>query len=184
MSDDPKYNWIYKKLVTDHNDVLGALAYVLYKEQKIRYIEKFVADEGHQPDDNDFEEFHRITNLDDSLVGYQERADVLLEKFLDNTLAEQLRELSKQMHDDAVVRAVQSGFWQGVGQNVVAGLVTMLMTFGLILAAWMYSVGPDKILSGAAKKYLSTDADKPEQTPLNKILLDQVEPKQKDIVRP
>ena len=41
MANDPNYNWIYKALVKDSNDVHGAVAYVLYKNEKIAYIEDF-----------------------------------------------------------------------------------------------------------------------------------------------
>ena len=38
-TDDPAYNWIYRQLVIDPNDAVGAFAYVLYKREKIEFIE-------------------------------------------------------------------------------------------------------------------------------------------------
>ena len=35
-----QYNWVYKELVQGPDDVVGALAYVLYKQQKIAFIEQ------------------------------------------------------------------------------------------------------------------------------------------------
>ena len=36
-----KYNYIYKQLVEDRGDIIGHIAYALYKEDKIEYINKF-----------------------------------------------------------------------------------------------------------------------------------------------
>lgn len=159
MADDPKYNWIYKALVKGPDDVSGALAYGLYKTDKIAYIESFAKDKGHQPDTNELAEFHRMTNLSGALGAYQERADALLETFLDNMLAEELDRYRTQVRDDAVVKAVTRGFLTGVWENVVAGMFATLMTFGFVLAVWMYNEGPSKILTGGAKKFLGADAE-------------------------
>jgi hypothetical protein len=158
MAEDPKYNWIYKALVKGPDDVSGALAYGLYKADKIAYIESFAKEKGHQPDTSELAEFHRMTNLPGALDTYRERADALLETFLDNMLTEQLDTYRTQVRDDAMVKAMTRGFWPGVWQNVVAGLFATLMTFGFVLAVWMYNEGPSKILSGAANKFLGTDA--------------------------
>lgn len=158
MADDPRYNWIYKELVKGPNDVSGALAYVLYKNDKIAYIESFAKEHERQPERDDLKEFTRMTNLPGALDAYRERADFLLEGFLDNVLAEQLTQLRQQVHDDAVVNAVKRSWLRGVSENLVAGLVTSLITFGFILAVWMYNEGPAKILTGVAKKMLGDES--------------------------
>lgn len=35
------YNYIFSKLVNAEDDVVGLLAYAIYKQQKIEYIEDF-----------------------------------------------------------------------------------------------------------------------------------------------
>ena len=92
MANDPNYNWIYKALVNGPNDVHGAVAYVLYKNEKIAYIEHFSKEKGHQPDSNDLAEFHRMTNLPGRLDSYREQADRLLEEFLERMLAARVQE--------------------------------------------------------------------------------------------
>lgn len=61
MSD---YNHIYKKLVKGPNDVVGALAYALYKEEKIAYINQFTQEHQREPADEDLKAFHRMTNVE------------------------------------------------------------------------------------------------------------------------
>lgn len=58
--DDPehdltaKYNFIYSKLVDDENDILGIIAYSLYKRQKIEYIRAIAEKFGREPTDSEF----------------------------------------------------------------------------------------------------------------------------------
>lgn len=88
---EPEYNWIYKKLVTGQHDVLGALAYALYKAEKIAYIDSFLKTSGQHPSDTELKEFHRVSTLSTRLNAYRDQADALLNVFIDNMLAERLR---------------------------------------------------------------------------------------------
>lgn len=40
------YNFVFKELVKDRDDVRGALAYVLYKNEKVEYIENYAKQHG------------------------------------------------------------------------------------------------------------------------------------------
>jgi hypothetical protein len=157
MPNDPKYNWVYKELVKSPEDVSGALAYVLYKNAKIEYIESLGKQQIQPPSDAQLAEFHRVTNLPDTLSGYRERADLLLESFLDNVLAAQLAVFKAEMRTDAVIQAAKPSFLKGVVQNIVAGFVTTLITFGFVIGAWMYDEGPMKILTGAIKRMIEPE---------------------------
>jgi hypothetical protein len=159
------YNWIFKELVKGPDDVSGALAYVLYKNEKVAYIERFTADQGRDPTEADLAEFHRMTNLPGRLDAYRSQADDLLETFLDNVLTTELLTYKQEVKDDATVKAVKTSFVSGVVQNVVAGLFTTLMTFGAVLAVWMYSEGPENILKGAYQRYMNGGAPPPPSAP-------------------
>jgi hypothetical protein len=43
------YNWVYRQLVTDPNDAVGAFAYILYKQEKIAFIEAIKQSQGREP---------------------------------------------------------------------------------------------------------------------------------------
>lgn len=111
MANDPNYNWIYKALVNGPNDVHGAVAYVLYKNEKIAYIEHFAKEKDRQPDSNDLAEFHRMTNLPGRLESYREQADRLLEEFLEAMLATRIQvdqDAFKQAHLSTLIRDTES----------------------------------------------------------------------------
>jgi hypothetical protein len=74
-------------------------------------------------------------------------------------LATELLEKQVTLKSDAVMVAINQkfGFLRGVSQNIIAGVVTSVITFGLIFSAWMYSEGPDKILARAANKFIQPE---------------------------
>lgn len=153
MSQDPRYNWVYKELVTSQHDARGALAYVLYKQEKVAFIEDFVSRHQRPPNEADMAPFHAMTRLPHRLDAYRDQADNLLEEFLDNVLTNRLNDFTAKVRDDAIVKAVQTSWWRGVAENVVAGLVTTLITFFALLGMLVYTEGADKIFANALTKF-------------------------------
>lgn len=53
-----KYNFIYSNLVENNNDIVGHIAYSLYKMDKIAFIERFKdQNNGREPEEKDIEAF-------------------------------------------------------------------------------------------------------------------------------
>lgn len=148
------YNYIYKTLVTGPGDMVGALAYALYKEEKIQFIAEFEKAHHREPTDAELACFHQTSNLPARLASYQDRAQGLLEDFMDEVLATELIEQQRAIKDDAVVQAInrKHSFLRGVWQNLIAGAVTTVFTLGVTLGALLYSEGPARILAAAGLK--------------------------------
>lgn len=149
---DPRYNWVYKELVANQGDVSGALAYILYKQEKIAFIEDFFSKNQRQPDEADLAPFHAMTKLPHRLDSYRSSAELLMEQFLDNVLADKLNELTTNVRDDAIVKAVGKSLGRGILENVIAGLVTTVITFFALLAMLVYTEGSGKIVTNALIK--------------------------------
>lgn len=183
-----EYNFLYKRLVQGPNDVAGALAYALYKAEKVAYIAECERKNGGPATDEDLQAFHLITNTSVRIEAYQNQAQELVRQFLTDILAQQLAQDRLELRQEYLAVAVddlkehakatrqdllsalaeKNSMWRGVWQNVIAGLVTMLLTFGFVLAVWMWEVGPNQILFGAWQKYIQqapTPADKSSPTP-------------------
>ncbi|QXW27209.1 hypothetical protein KXJ74_07290 [Acinetobacter johnsonii] len=108
---NPNYNWVYKRLVSSENDLVGAIAYVLYKEHKIEFILKIEADTGSDPSSEQLRAFHQQSCLDSSLAGFQNRAQGLVNEFLRNALtshAEYIESQADQRMEERVKLATQS----------------------------------------------------------------------------
>ncbi|MDX8127881.1 hypothetical protein QLH52_11360 [Methylomonas sp. OY6] len=97
------YNWIYKRLADDPSDMVGALAYVIYKRQKIAYIQAY-ADEhgGQEPDDDALKSFNIATDTEIAAAGFRAQAEVILDKFLDQVLAGQLEQMQQELQESTL----------------------------------------------------------------------------------
>lgn len=121
-----EYNFIYEKIVNDENDFIGKIAYSIYKEDKISYINTFF-DSNHRPTQEELRNFHEISSTDSSIERYRLQAENLLQQFLDNTLSEALTEATEEIKSNQILlireevkRIKPAGFWTGVLQNVMA----------------------------------------------------------------
>ena len=68
--EDYPYNFIYEKLVSTPTDVVGIIAYSLYKKKKVEYIKNFKQRYGKDPEDLDLQSFYVSTNTESRLNGY------------------------------------------------------------------------------------------------------------------
>ena len=93
------YNFIYRQLVKDESDVVGHIAYSLYKADKISFIEDYKKKhENQEPSDERFEHFHESCCLPANIQRYRMQAVEILQGFVDDTL----EETTKQIEADYV----------------------------------------------------------------------------------
>jgi len=166
----PRYNFIYGRLVTQPNDIIGIIAYARYKQQKIEWIGKFKADHnGTDPTESDLEPFHTVTNTDTSINGYRLQAKEILDEFLSKSIEQATQEIEDTYSDTmqshlqnidaritaairpvldnmkqairAEVKAETPGFWNGVTQNVIANFVILIITAVILLVLWSLKYG-------------------------------------------
>lgn len=81
-----KYNFIYSKLVADENDILGIIAYAIYKRQKIDFIKTTKETYDRDPTPEEFQTFYNISTTSSSLETYKAQAVELSQVFLDVAL--------------------------------------------------------------------------------------------------
>ena len=96
------YNFIYSQLVSDKDDIIGSIAYALYKKQKIEWIKDFANKKGREPTKRDMESFHTMTNGDESLSHYREVAGNLAQEFALNLFDKDLKKMKGYYRDQAV----------------------------------------------------------------------------------
>ena len=104
-----QYNWVYKELVQGPDDVVGALAYVLYKQQKIAFIEQIQQECKREPNEQELQSFHTISLLPDTLKSYQERAEALADQFLEVVLTAKLQQSEADIRQSVTLQMLQSG---------------------------------------------------------------------------
>jgi hypothetical protein len=89
----PEYNQIYERLVDGPDDAVGAFAYVLYKQHKVEYVKNIKATLSRKPTDAEMEQFHQQNSLNTQINGYKDRAEVLVQAFLNAGLEKRIGDI-------------------------------------------------------------------------------------------
>lgn len=170
------YNYIYKQLVSDEKDVVGHVAYALYKSSKIEYIEKFKQEHGgQQPTEADLKPFHDMSCTPSSIDRYKTKAIEITRNFLDATLAETVKQIEQDCvaNQDRRLESIiaplkpmdkKKQFWQGVWQSVLGAFF-----FAIIVAAFFfitsYNKSDDSVRVGSQiEQYIEPQATLPNDT--------------------
>ncbi|NHQ87490.1 hypothetical protein HA050_15335 [Iodobacter sp. HSC-16F04] len=102
-----QYSGVYKELVQGPDDVVGALAYVLYKQQKIAFIETINTDLNRPPSEDELRSFHTYTLLPETLQGFTDRAEALADQFLEIALATKLQQAETLLRQSVTVEEIK-----------------------------------------------------------------------------
>lgn len=170
------YNYIYKQLVSDEKDVVGHVAYALYKSSKIEYIEKFKQEHcGNQPSEADLKPFHDMSCTPSSIDRYKTKAIEITRNFLDTTLAETVKQIeqdyaaNQDRHLESIIEPLKpmekkKQFWWGVLQSVLGAFF-----FAIIVAAFIfitsYNKSDDGVKAGSKiEQFVEPQETKPNDT--------------------
>lgn len=139
---EQNFNSIYLKLVADENDLIGLIAYGLYKKHKIEFIESYKADRGCLPSKDDCSSFATSSSTPLQLQQYRDSAEALLQKMtleaakveiseFENTL---LRNYKAEIRE--AVRDEQPKWWHSVLFSVLGAFIfSALIAFAFYLGS-------------------------------------------------
>ncbi len=139
-----KYSYIFSKLVENDTDIVGHIAYALYKSDKVNYIENFKESNKREPTDEDLDAFHSVSSQIESVRKYRFVAAHILRDFLDNSLDESIEkieqdcanrhaEILKDVIKPLLPKKKSTTFWHGVLQSVAGAFI-----FAIIVAAFVF----------------------------------------------
>ena len=136
MLEDRKFSQMYQLLVEGEDDILGHIAYSVYKQHKMDKIRRFVDKEGRSPTDEDLASFMENAESENQCRFYKERALSLAREFLNISLSETVNKIEKDLKDryDASEQELSRdysrrlkdsihGYWYGVGQSLLASFL-------------------------------------------------------------
>lgn len=113
----------YTTLVQGENDLVGLIAYSLYKSDKLDFVAKHHADTGSAPTSAEVLVFCRSATLAGPVSAYRAKATYLLQEMYDDLLEDKVAELQRDYQRDLVAELKQAHpFWEGVWQHVIAGI--------------------------------------------------------------
>lgn len=131
----------FSKLVTDNKDFVGMVAYTIYKKEKLDWIAQFKAkNSNREPTGDELRQFNLTTDSDLRVQQYRQMAETSVNNFVRETIADELTQYQLVVRDDAIVKAAKKGFWQGIGENVLAGIIGAGIVTIFQLGIWLYQV--------------------------------------------
>lgn len=134
-----QYNFIYSELVEDDNDIVGHIAYSLYKSDKIKFIEEFKAKQGREPAEDDLRQFHEVCCIQSNIDRYKMQAISILQQFMSDTLASTTKQIeedykkAQDKHLADIVAPLVPKFWWSILQSIIGAFI-----FALIVAAFAF----------------------------------------------
>ncbi len=152
--------FVYKKLVKNENDILGIIAFGLYKKQELLWIESF---KNKKPTKNDYLNFYRIISTNQQLMGYKEKATEITEILLKTVYENELQQIKEQSENELIdiqnlldkqyeedfereIKRFKPSFWKGVWQSVIGSFFFILLIGVLFFFTWSLTKGPKDII--------------------------------------
>lgn len=139
MAEQPFYS-IYDKLITGKDDVIGMLAYSIYKQHKIEFIEDFKRKKGKCPEDSDFEYFIMSSVTPSQLKKYRESARAILSENVAAAVQDELLRIDidfqksidsvVKRHTDDVEKVVEKhaiSNWKTIGLNIASSFLFSIL---------------------------------------------------------
>ncbi|WP_395055727.1 hypothetical protein [Polaromonas sp.] len=119
----------------DPHDLVGLIAYSLYKRQKLDFVDAHQSEHGCKPTADELRVFYQLVNMPDQIEALRTRSATLLEQVSEVVLEEALQEMQKDFQARLLSELkTPKNFWRAVGENVLANLVAAgLVTLALVM---------------------------------------------------
>lgn len=105
------YNFIYEKLVKSEDDLVGLIAYAIYKKHKIEFITRIKEEEGREPSQEECTAFFKASTTDSQLTKYINDATSILSDVVVNTTKEELERYEREMladYEESIRKEIES----------------------------------------------------------------------------
>ena len=131
-----QYNFIYNKLVKDETDIIGHIAYSLYKIDKINYIESFKQkNDGKELEEDDIVHFNTMSSMDSSVNRYRNTAVTVLQSFADSVISQEVSNVEREYkkHLTSIISPLKTKWWEAILQSIIGAFI-----FALLVAAFAF----------------------------------------------
>lgn len=161
----------YTAFVEDGSDLVGLIAYALYKGEKIAFSDRHVTQFGTPPSTQEMAIFIQVFNMPAQIQAYRGRAEELLEAMNEDLLGQVVETLKSEKaadveaieakHQADLLRGLKEarGFWKGVRENVAANLFAAALTIILVVLVYGSQISIVPTL-GRALGYEVTEIDR------------------------
>ena len=146
---DKNYNFIYEKLVDGDKDIVGMIAYSLYKMDKIKYLKETINRKG-SLDAVDISNFHTLSEI--NIKVYIERASGLFAETIDEIIEKKaiVSEDSIFKTLDSIVKK-ESSWLKSILQSALGSLTYTLFAIAIYFIFAVFNTGAEKKITDTAK---------------------------------
>lgn len=155
----------FAALVQDDTDLVGHVAYSLYKSDKLKFCENETARTGVPVTQDVIDGFIRGSILDTRIAAYRAQAEKLLEQMTEYVLEDAIQEVNKE-HQETLVRKLSEGkSWsRAIAENFFGSVVVALVWALIVVMIAANKVGPDKVIGDFLGKEIN-DRQQPARAP-------------------
>ncbi|MBD5351356.1 MAG: hypothetical protein HDR86_00820 [Bacteroides sp.] len=139
-----KYNDIFSQLVGDENDVVGHIAYCIYKREKVQYVLNFKKEKARDPYNTELELYHSACRQ--RVEGYRVQASQILGEFMEAAIGQTIKrverdcrmrhaEMLQSIVDPLIPPKGVKPYMNGVSQSIVGSFLFSLIAATIIFMA-------------------------------------------------
>ena len=156
------YHGTYSSLVLNDADLVGHVAYALYKRDKLKFCEKFKVKHSRPASPDELAIFIDGCNLETRLQGYRAEAEGLLETMTEYQLEDAIEEVKKEATKELARKLSASKSWgRSIAEALLGSVVVAIVWGALVLVLYTNKVGVDRM----AKDILNVDINSAASVP-------------------
>lgn len=125
------YNTVYETLVQRDDDLVGLIAYALYKQHKRDWLIAHHQKLGRSPSEQELGAYLTAQKLDSTVVMYRERATTVLENFGDAILSRATPDIAREAITSEITSALK--WWRQIPTGIATALAYTLLLIAIAL---------------------------------------------------
>ena len=133
-----EYNQIYGKLVEGDDDLVGQVAYALYKKEKHAWVKRFCERYNSEPTDEDLSSFHCTICSPENVFRFRLQASGIITQTINGVIKKTTDQVQDELNRDhkerlkTIVKDLVPRFWTSVFQSVLASFIFSMLILAII----------------------------------------------------
>ena len=149
-----RYNFIYDKLVQNKNDLIGIIAYGIYKQHKIEFITGIKESKNREPNEEECHAFFVSSTTDSQLSKYRNDAEIVLTEIVLRTAEEEINAREKEIlldYKKNIKEALPSDF-----KTIVLSVVSSFIFSAILAIFFILGMTSEKEVKDVAENVVTT----------------------------
>jgi hypothetical protein len=156
----------YSSLVEADDDLIGHVAYALYKRDKLKFCDDYVRKHNREPEVGTLQTFVDACNLETRLRGYRSEAEQLLQAMTTFQLEDAVKAIEAEAKDEVLRQVTEAKSLRRLaGEGVFQSLITAAFWAVMVLILYASLVGPKQVWDDIQKRASAPRLEAPKAVP-------------------